>query len=103
MADDPFGPRRIKLNSGHRKLLYLLSKYGRSAESNASTESWIREIQLQVLIFEGATDDLRPGRCPWQHPCGSVLYSARVTLAHRSMRLNDSAPLRRHRCACPGL
>ena len=37
----------------HGKLLYLISKYARAAETAEDQESWIRKIPLLVLIYEG--------------------------------------------------
>eukprot|EP00501_MAST-03F_sp_TOSAG23-6_P001054 GSMAST32.ASY1.ANO1.1097.1 assembled CDS len=38
----------------HAKLVYLISCYGKPVQSQSETETWIREIPLTVLIYEGA-------------------------------------------------
>lgn len=45
------------LEDSHFKLLYMLSKYARAAESETDEESWIREIPLTVLLYEGVIAD----------------------------------------------
>ena len=37
----------------HAKLLYLISRYARCAESADDYEGWLRHIPLLVLIYEG--------------------------------------------------
>lgn len=41
------------LTEDHCKLLYMMSKYARSAQSASEPESWIRQMSLLVLIYEG--------------------------------------------------
>ena len=39
----------------HAKVLYLMSKYAVCAVTAEDTESWIRQIPLLVLLYEGIT------------------------------------------------
>ncbi len=41
----------------HLKLLYMISKYGLCAIDPTDQESWIREVPLFVLLFEGITHE----------------------------------------------
>ena len=43
----------ITLSVDHVKLLYLISRYARCALGPDQTESWIRQIPLLVLVYEG--------------------------------------------------
>eukprot|EP00941_MAST-03F_sp_MAST-3F-sp1_P000708 g708.t1 len=45
-------------SADHAKLVYLISRYGKCAESKNENESWIRETPLNVLIYEGTVSGL---------------------------------------------
>ena len=49
---DPFGDKPIELTDSHMKLLYLLQKYAQASEERGQPEGWIREVHLNVLIYE---------------------------------------------------
>lgn len=40
------------------KLLYMLQKYAKCAAEKGDEESWMREIHLSVLIYEGTVDEV---------------------------------------------
>lgn len=50
---DPFADKMKEITDSHMKLLYLLHKYAKAAEERGDTEGWIREVHLNVLIYEG--------------------------------------------------
>jgi hypothetical protein len=39
----------------HSKILILISKYGKTATADDPEESWIRQLPLTVMIYEGIT------------------------------------------------
>ena len=68
-----------ELEADHAKVLYLVSKYARCAVSADQSESWIRQIPLMVLIYEGIV----AGVLDFDYAPGSRLISA----AGRSLRM----------------
>ncbi len=47
--------RTFEMTPNHSKLLILISKYGIPASAQNAKESWIRELPLTVMIYEGVT------------------------------------------------
>lgn len=68
-----------ELEADHAKVLYLVSKYARCALTADQSESWIRQIPLMVLIYEGIVE----GALDFDYAPGSRLISAQG----KSMRM----------------
>eukprot|EP00960_Hanusia_phi_P032007 749606-Hanusia_phi.AAC.2 len=49
----------------HCKLLILISKYAQCALTAEDNESWVRQVPLWVLIYEGIMKEERTGSCEW--------------------------------------
>ena len=49
---------RMKMTENHLKLIYLISRYGKCATTPEEEETWIREVPLQVLVFEGIVNEV---------------------------------------------
>ena len=49
-AHQPF-----EMSPNHSKILILISKYGMPATEENPRESWIRELPLTIMIYEGIT------------------------------------------------
>jgi hypothetical protein len=47
----------FRMTTNHSKLLILISKYAQCALSADDSETWIREVPLLVLIYEGILAD----------------------------------------------
>jgi hypothetical protein len=45
--------KEYRLSFEHAKLLYLVSFYGKSSRNAEELETWLRELHLHVLIYEG--------------------------------------------------
>ena len=43
----------VRWSLNHAKLLYMISKYAVTAQSKDEDESWIRNVPLLVLVYEG--------------------------------------------------
>jgi hypothetical protein len=57
----------------HCKLVYLISRWGRAAQSAEEKETWLRQTPLFVLLFEGITGgvlDFDYAPCRWVGACG---------------------------------
>jgi len=50
---DKMDGREYRVSFEHAKLLYLISHYARSSKSDEQPETWVRELPLDVLMFEG--------------------------------------------------
>jgi len=50
---DKMDGKEYRLSFEHAKLLYLVSHYARSSKSDEQPETWMRELSLDVLIYEG--------------------------------------------------
>ena len=45
----------FEMTPTHSKILILISKYGKTATAEEPQESWIRQLPLNVLMYEGIT------------------------------------------------
>ncbi len=45
----------FEMTPNHSKILILISKYGKTATAEDPEESWIRQLPLTVMIYEGIT------------------------------------------------
>ncbi len=45
----------FEMTPNHSKILILISKYGKTATADDPEESWIRQLPLTVMIYEGIT------------------------------------------------
>lgn len=50
---DKIDGKEYRVSFEHAKLLYLISHYARSSKSEEQPETWVRELPLDVLMFEG--------------------------------------------------
>ena len=55
---DLLARKHFELTDSMLKLLYLIGKYARCAENIGDNESWIREVHLSVLIYEGIVSEV---------------------------------------------
>eukprot|EP00290_Baffinella_frigidus_P017420 CAMPEP_0180200464 /NCGR_PEP_ID=MMETSP0987-20121128/6245_1 /TAXON_ID=697907 /ORGANISM="non described non described, Strain CCMP2293" /LENGTH=888 /DNA_ID=CAMNT_0022155595 /DNA_START=231 /DNA_END=2893 /DNA_ORIENTATION=- len=63
--------KEYKLSFEHVKLLYLVSHFGRASKSEEQPETWIRELPLCVLIYEGIV----AGKLDFDYAPYSMLYA----------------------------
>ena len=74
-AGDSDGSGRVEataddLEDPHFRLLYALSRYATAAVEETDDEGWIREVPLNVMIFEG----VRAGALDFDYaPCSSTV------------------------------
>ena len=52
------GTGTFEMTVNHSKLLILISKYAQVALSADDQETWLRQLSLHVLIYEGAVIDM---------------------------------------------
>ncbi len=45
----------FEMTPTHSKILILISKYGKTASAEEPEESWIRQLPLTVMMYEGIT------------------------------------------------
>jgi hypothetical protein len=50
---DKVDGKEYRLSFEHAKILYLVSHYARSSKSDEQPETWIRDLSLDVLLYEG--------------------------------------------------
>ena len=50
---DKLDGKEYRVSFEHAKLLYLVSHYARSSKSDEQPETWVRELPLDVLMYEG--------------------------------------------------
>ena len=55
MKETAGGEQAFRMTVIHSKILVLVSKYGQIALSESEPETWIRELPLLVLVYEGIT------------------------------------------------
>jgi WD repeat-containing protein 35 len=50
--------QNFELTDDHLKLLYLISKYTRTAKRSFEKDKWIKEFTLRALIYEGIVNNV---------------------------------------------
>ena len=61
----------------HAKLLYIVSKYAKCAESPTDREGWIRELPLRIIMFEA----IRQGCIDYDYaPCSVCVCPEGTTI-----------------------
>eukprot|EP01047_Picozoa_sp_COSAG01_P052892 COSAG01_NODE_5609_length_4148_cov_12.547296_1_plen_762_part_00 len=83
----------------HLKVLYLVSKYAKQAESADDKEGWIRETQLLVLLYEGVV----AGALDYDYAPMSVMIGKRNVWMNVSQEAKDDLCDLRERFALNGL
>lgn len=71
----------------HSKILVLISKYGQISV-NDEPETWIRELPLQVLVYEGITAGVfEMDYSPVLTPTGVCGFAAYASITYTCMRV----------------
>jgi hypothetical protein len=63
--------KEYRLSFEHAKLLYMISFYARSSRNKEEHETWLRELHLHVLIYEG----IMAGKLDFDYAPSSRQYS----------------------------
>lgn len=82
----------FEMTVNHSKLLILISKYAQVALSADDQETWLRQLSLHVLIYEGEaismTDSTHGGGRTATNACASATLS--ISPSHPSRSANEA-------------
>jgi len=81
---DKFDGKEYRISFEHAKILYLVSHYARSSRSEEQPETWMHEMSLDVLLFQG----ISAGKLDFDYAPMSRLY----------MFANDQGEIKVRRC-----
>ena len=87
MMETAGGQEPFRMTVVHSKILVLISKYGQISV-NDEPETWIRELPLQVLVYEGITAGVfEMDYSPVLTPTGVCGFAAYASITYTCMRV----------------